>query len=86
MGTSESISMKKELINEPRKDKKVNMPYSFIPYKILFKVMKAICKIRIKTEEGIAKRIGGIGFFFKFFRFKNISHNMLSYNKSSFRA
>ena len=63
MGTSENTSMKKELINEPRKDKKVKMPYSFIPYKILFKVMKAICKIRIKTEEGIAKRIGGMGFF-----------------------
>ena len=61
MGTSENHSMKEELKNEEGKNKSIMRP-SFIPFKILYKVMKALCKIKIETKEGI----DGLGFFLKY--------------------
>ena len=79
----ERNEMKKELKNELKNGKnEVIIGSKPIPLKIANKVNKAICKITIETNEGIAH---GTGFFFELFRFKKIFNDMLSCNKSKFR-
>ena len=61
--------IKPELVNESKKEPKTEKTDEIIigskpiPVKIVIKVMKSICKIRIDTKEGIAH---GTGFFMNY--------------------